>query len=925
MELAKTFDPHEVEKRWYSLWESRGYFARSGAQGSAPYCIQLPPPNVTGTLHMGHAFQQTLMDALIRYHRMRGFDANWVVGTDHAGIATQIVVERQLEAEGKSRHSLGRDAFVRRVWDWKQQSGSTITRQMRRLGASANWSFADSDGRNAGYFTMDERMSRAVVEVFVRLHEQGLIYRGKRLVNWDPVLGTAVSDLEVDSEEEDGKIWEIRYPFEDGGGSLVVATTRPETLLGDVAVAVNPKDARYTSAPGKRVRLPLTDRAIPVVADDYVDPEFGTGCLKITPAHDFNDYAVGQRHKLPQIAVMGLDAKMNENAPQAYRGLDRFDARKRIVADLKSQGLLVSEKPYKLRVPRSGRTGVIVEPMLTDQWFVKMDGLAKRGLGAVANGDVKFYPEHWASTYNQWLEKLQDWCISRQLWWGHQIPAWYDEGGNIYVARSEEEAKQLAAARGARGALKRDEDVLDTWFSSALVPFTSLGWPEKTPDLERFLPSNVLVTGNDIIFFWVARMIMMALHFTDKVPFHHVYINAIVRDAEGEKMSKSKGNTIDPLDLIDGISFDGLLQKSTVGLLKGEHKDRIEKYVRSHYREGIPSFGADAVRFTFASLASFAITLNFDLNRCEGYRNFCNKLWNATRFVLINTEGKDCGLDEKAPVELSAWDRWIISALQRTEKEVEDGFAEYRFDNAASAIYRFVWDEYCDWYVELAKKQLQSQNEDVQRGTRRTLVRILEAALRLAHPIIPFITEELWQKVAPLAGKKGETIMLAPYPKHQPEKIDEVAEREIATAKGVVNAGRNLRSDLSTQSQYSVSSSFSITGNPSSATTSAFSALIRQSDLKIVQDLPSSDSPVAESGQHRLMLHVQMDPVAERVRLQKEISRAEGEISNATAKLSNPKFTERAPPPIVAQEKERLAASEEKLRKLQAQLNKLKP
>jgi valyl-tRNA synthetase len=925
VELAKSFDPHEVESRWYSLWESRGYFLHSSDSQKQSYCIQLPPPNVTGTLHMGHAFQQTLMDALIRYHRMRGFNANWVIGTDHAGIATQIVVERQLESEGKTRHELGREGFVKRVWEWKQQSGSTITRQMRRLGASANWTFADTEGQKAGYFTMDSRMSRAVIEVFVRLHEEGLIYRGKRLVNWDPVLGTAVSDLEVDSEEEDGKIWEIRYPLEDGSGSVVVATTRPETMLGDVAVAVNPKDERYTKLVGKRVQLPLSGRTVPVIADDYVDPEFETGCVKITPAHDFNDYAVGQRHKLPQISVMTLDAKMSENAPKAYRGLDRFEARKRIVADLKSQNLLVSEKPYKLRVPRSGRTGVIVEPMLTDQWFIKMEGLAKRGLAAVANGDVKFFPEHWTTTYNQWLENIQDWCISRQLWWGHQIPAWYDDRGNIYVGRNEDEAKKQAAAKGYRGALKRDDDVLDTWFSSALVPFTSLGWPEKTKDLDVFLPSSVLVTGFDIIFFWVARMIMMTLHFIGKVPFRHVYINALVRDAEGEKMSKSRGNTLDPLDLIDGITFPELIEKSTVGLLRGDHKGRIEKYIKTHYPNGIPSFGADALRFTLASLASFAQTLNFDLSRCEGYRNFCNKLWNAARFVLMNTEGRDCGLDEKAPVELSAWDRWIISTLQRTEAEVEAGFAEYRFDNVASATYRFVWDEYCDWYVEVAKKQLQSQDDKVLRGTRRTLVRILEAALRLAHPMIPFITEELWQKVAPLAGKTGETIMLASYPRCQPEKIDEAAEREIATAKGVVNAARNLRSDLSTQSQYSISSSFSITGNPSSATTSAFSALVRQSELKIVEDLPDSESPVAVSGQHRMMLHVEIDPVAERARLQKEISRLEGEIAKARANLSNPKFVGRAPVAIVSQEEERLANFSVKLEKLKLQLDKLKP
>jgi len=926
MELPKAFDPHEVEKRWYPVWESHGYFAHPAGPGKPPYCIQLPPPNVTGTLHMGHAFQQTLMDALIRYHRMRGFDTNWVVGTDHAGIATQIVVERQLEAEGKTRRDLGREAFVRRVWDWKQQSGSTITRQMRRLGASANWGFADSEGQRSGYFTMDDRMSRAVVEVFVRLHEQGLIYRGKRLVNWDPVLGTAVSDLEVDSEEENGKIWEIAYPLEDGSGSVVVATTRPETMLGDVAVAVNPKDGRYTNLVGRQVKLPLTGRSIPVITDDHVDPQFGTGCVKITPAHDFNDYAVGQRHKLAQITVMGLDARMNENAPQAYRGLDRFEARKRIVADLKSQNLLASEKSYTLRVPRSGRTGVIVEPMLTDQWFVKMDGLAKQGLDAVARGEVKFFPEHWTSTYNQWLEKIQDWCISRQLWWGHRIPAWYDGEGNIYVARTEQEAEQQAAAKGHRGGLRRDEDVLDTWFSSALVPFTSLGWPDKTLDLERYLPSSVLVTGNDIIFFWVARMIMMTLHFRDTVPFRHVYINAIVRDAEGEKMSKSKGNTIDPLDLIDGISFDALVQKSTVGLLKGEHKERIEKYVRTHYPNGIAAFGADAVRFTFASLASFAITLNFDLSRCEGYRNFCNKLWNATRFVLMNTEGQDCGQNENAPVKLSYIDRWIVSLLQRTESEVEAAFAEYRFDNAAAAIYRFVWDEYCDWYVELAKVQLRSDEPLVQRGTRRTLVRVLEATLRLAHPIIPFITEDLWQAVAPLAGKAGETIMLAPYPKSQPEKIDEAAEREMTVLKLWTDKTRNLRSESNVPPAEKVP--FYTTENPKvidlGTTTAALMSLGRLSSFTKVDTLPQSDSPVAIIDTAHSMVQFQVDTTAERARLQKEVTRLEGEIARANAKLANPSFVERAPAAVVAQEKERLATFAATLDKVRSQLDRLK-
>ncbi len=949
MELAKSFEPHAIEAKWYPIWEARGHFAPNRVAGAPAFCIQLPPPNVTGTLHMGHAFQMTLMDVLIRYHRMRGDNTLWQLGTDHAGIATQIVVEQQLKADGESRRDLGREEFTERVWAWKQESGSTITNQMRRLGTSGDWS--------RERFTMDEGLSAAVLETFVRLFDDGLIYRGKRLVNWDPTLGTAVSDLEVESEEEQGKIWEIRYPLVGGarGGldAVVVATTRPETMLGDVAVAVNPDDERYAALVGGEVTLPLTGRTIPVIADAYVDKTFGTGCVKITPAHDFNDWQIGQRHGLAPIPILELDATINANAPAKYRGLDRYAARSAVLADLAAQGLLVSEKPHRMVVPRCGRTGEVVEPMLTDQWFVAMktpapathplfpgrtiqelclaavgDGIA--GPGAGERDRVRFVPDQWLSTYLHWINNIQDWCISRQLWWGHRIPAWYDEAGNVYVARSEAAARAQATAKLGRepASFNQDEDVLDTWFSSALWCHSTLGWPEDTYELATFLPSTVLVTGFDIIFFWVARMIMMTTYFTGRVPFRDVYINALVRDEEGQKMSKSRGNVLDPIDLIDGVSAEALVGKRTSNMMDPRQAESIARRTRKQFPDGIPSFGADALRFTFASLATYGRTLNFDLARCDGYRNFCNKLWNATRFVLMNVEGRDCGLDPAQLRALSFVDRWLLGRLQRAKHEVALNLDIYRFDLAAKALYEFVWDEYCDWYLECAKVQLQRADagNDVAaaRGTRAVLVRELEATLRLAHPFMPFITEELWQTVAPLAGKGGESISLQPFPTANFDIVDASAERDMVLLKSLVGACRALRGEMGLSPAQKMP--LLVEGDPVMLARMApyLGPLAKVSEVRIVTELPATDAPVQVVGETRVMLHIEVDAAAERERIAREIARLDGEIAKAEAKLANEGFVARAPAKVVEQERARLAgfvATRERLRPQLARLS----
>ncbi|MGM0678043.1 MAG: valine--tRNA ligase [Pseudomonadota bacterium] len=918
--MEKTYDPRAIEQTVYQEWETHGWFAASG-EGD-PYCIMLPPPNVTGTLHMGHAFQDTLMDTLIRYHRMCGDNTLWQGGTDHAGIATQMVVERQLAREGQSRHDLGRDAFLDKVWQWREHSGHQIQQQMRRLGTSIDWS--------RERFTMDDGLSEAVAEVFVQLFDEGLIYRGKRLVNWDPVLHTAVSDLEVLSEEEQGKLWHMRYPLADGSGHLVVATTRPETMLGDTAVAVNPDDERYRHLVGKEVELPLTGRRIPVIADDYVDPEFGSGCVKITPAHDFNDYAVGTRHDLPMINIFTIDAKINDEAPEAYRGLDRFEARERVIQDLDAQGLMERIDDHKLMVPRGDRSGAVIEPFLTDQWYVKAGPLAEPAIRAVEEGRIRFVPENWNKTYFEWMRNIEDWCISRQIWWGHRIPAWYDDAGTIYVARSEDEVREKYNL-DAQVNLTRDPDVLDTWFSSALWPFSTLGWPEKTPELKTFYPTSVLVTGFDIIFFWVARMIMMGLKFMDDVPFKEVYVTGLIRDAEGQKMSKSKGNVLDPIDLIDGITLDDLLAKRTQGLMQPQMEKRIAKATKKQFPDGIPAFGTDALRFTLAALASSGRDIKFDLGRIEGYRNFCNKLWNAARYVLMNTEGQDTGVNG-GEVEFSLADRWITSRLQVTIAEVHRHLAEYRFDLAARALYEFTWHDYCDWYLELCKPVLtgEDSSEAARRGTRQTLVRVLETLLRLMHPIMPFITEAIWRQVAPLAGREGATIMHQPYPQVDESARDAQADKEIEWVKNFILGMRRIRAEMDIspgkplpvllhnwqpedQTRFQSSRAFiEFLGKPES--------------VQWLHGEEPPESAMALVGEMHLLIPLAglIDKEAEIARLEKEVAKVQKNLTQCRGRLENPSFVDRAPAEVVEKERTRVAEMGASLRELEGQLEKIR-
>lgn len=916
--MDKTFNPHSIEQACYQAWEEKGYFKASGT--GEPYCILLPPPNVTGSLHMGHAFQHTIMDALIRYNRMKGSDTLWQCGTDHAGIATQMVVERQLNAKGLTRHDLGRDDFVSKIWEWKAESGGTITQQMRRLGTSPDWT------REA--FTMDDDLSNAVQEVFVQLHEEGLIYRGKRLVNWDPVLHTAVSDLEVLNEEEAGFMWHLRYPLADGSGELVVATTRPETMLGDTAVAVHPEDERYQSLIGKEIKLPLTGRLIPIIGDDYVDAEFGTGCVKITPAHDFNDYDMGKRHDLPMINILTDDAKINDNAPEAYRGLDRFDARKQIVADLDAQGVLVKVEDHTLKVPRGDRTGAVIEPYLTDQWYVAVESLAKPAIEAVETGEIKFVPENWSKTYYQWMHNIQDWCISRQLWWGHRIPAWYDDAGNVYVGRSEAEVREKHNIP-APTTLRQDEDVLDTWFSSALWPFATMGWPDKTPELDKFVPSSVLVTGFDIIFFWVARMIMMTKKFTGKIPFKEIYITGLIRDENGDKMSKSKGNVLDPIDLIDGIELEQLVTKRTGGMMQPKLAAKIEKNTRKQFPEGINAYGIDALRFTFAAMASTSRDINFDMGRVEGYRNFCNKIWNASRFVLMNTEEFDTGKDGDE-LSLSLADEWIIDRFQHTVADVTKAMGEYRFDLAAQAIYEFTWNQFCDWYLELSKPVLQSdETTDAQkRGTRHTLINTLEQLLRLAHPIMPFITDTIWQRVAPLTAidATDTSIMVQKFVQFDEAKTNAQASGDIEWLKQVIVGVRNIRGEMdiapSKPLDVLLKNVSAEDARRLAATQAVLTKLARLGSVTVLEaEEKGPASATALVGEMEVMIPMAglIDKAAELARIAKAVDKLSKDMARTEGKLNNQGFVAKAPEAVIAKERDKLADMQMQLSKLEEQ------